>query len=212
MARYFPIVSLYITKLLPISACLAILTSMSSSILKIGTSMFDQWEVYVVSIILSVFSYLIGWILGKLMKLNPFQNRSLCFHCGMQNTTISITIIQVSTGCLSPFLSIFPIHHSVFNMIIGIIIFLLFLFCFSIVETVVEDSEVIEYKKSLEKLSEVESLSKTRGSGSLADKDSFVRKESSIMGRASSNIGSNSRFSVISEKTTESIKKPKINI
>ena len=159
---------MYLSKLLPLAATLAILTSLSSSILKIGTSIFDQWEIYVVSILLSILSYSIGWILAKLMKLNPFQCRSVCFHVGFPNTTISIAIIQVSTGCLSPFLSIFPLHHSMFNMIIGIIIFLLFLFCFSVVETVVEDSEIIEYKKSMEnELSEIEQ--KLSHHGSLID-------------------------------------------
>ncbi|ORX43384.1 hypothetical protein BCR36DRAFT_406750, partial [Piromyces finnis] len=94
VAHYFPTISLYGSKLLSLSACLAILASMSSSILKIGTTIFSQWEIYIVSIVLSIFGYLIGWSLAKLMKLNPFQCRSLCFHCGMQNTTVSIAIIQ----------------------------------------------------------------------------------------------------------------------
>jgi len=168
VAHYFPLISMYISKLLPVTAALAILTSLSSSILKIGTSLFDQWEIYVVSILLSILSYAIGWGLSKLIKLNPFQCRSVCFHVGFPNTTISIAIIQVSTGCLSPFLSIFPLHHSIFNMITGIIIFVLFLFCFSVVETVVEDSEVIEYKKSMEnQLTEIEL--KLSNNGSLVD-------------------------------------------
>ncbi|OUM62423.1 hypothetical protein PIROE2DRAFT_11273, partial [Piromyces sp. E2] len=211
VAYYCPTISLYITKLLPFSACLAILTSMSSSILRTGTTMFDQWEVYVVSIILSISGYTIGWILAKLIKLNPFQCRSLCFHCGLQNTTISIAIIQVSTGCLSPFLSIFPLHHSVYNMIIGIIIFLLFLFRFSIVETVVEDSEIIEYRKSLEnQLSEVETSCRTPHTGSIVGTGSFVR-QGSCSGYSPSFLNS-SKDDVLAEMVIDNMKKPKICI
>ncbi|ORX85553.1 hypothetical protein BCR32DRAFT_265610 [Anaeromyces robustus] len=193
-AHYLPIVTLYMTKALPIFACLAILTSVASSFLKMGISVFYQWETYVISILLSICSYLVGWILAKILKLNPFQCRSVCFHVGMQNTTIPIAIIQVSTGCLSPFLSIFPLHHSIYNLMIGIIIFLLFLFCFSVVETVVENSEIIDYRKSLEnQLNDFETKDNR-----LSHNDSFQ--------------DSLSKLSKLSHDTSESLKRAKINI
>ncbi|KAL6609047.1 hypothetical protein U3516DRAFT_635507 [Neocallimastix sp. 'constans'] len=199
VAYYFPIVSMYSSKLLPLVGALALLTTIISSFLKMGTSFLEQWEVYVISISISLVSYSLGWILSKLIKLNPFQCRSVCFHVGMQNTTIPIAIIQVSTGCLSPFLSIFPAHYSVYNMIIGIIIFLIFLFFFSVVETVVEDSEIIEYRKSLEnQLAEVEHKTENPNNRMIS-----VISNISIINDSSSEK---------STETNESLKKAKINI
>jgi len=198
VSHFFPAFSIYMSKLLPIAAALAIITSIVSSFIKIGTSFFQQWEVYVISIILAIVSYSIGWILSKLMKLNPFQCRSICFHVGMQNTTIPITIIQVSTGCLSPFLSIFPAHHAIYNMIIAIGIFLIFLFGFSVIETVVEDTEIIEYRKSLEnQLNEIDSKINL-------DKDNKVISDLSLY--------NNDSQSEVSNETKESIKKARIAV
>lgn len=127
----------------PIWAVAIILTSLITSIKNYGQIFINSWQVYSMPIILGIISYIVGFVVPRILGLNNQQVRAICFNTGLQNSPLALTVIQVlGMPSCNQLISLVPLHHSFWTVVEGVIIAILMFFVFRAdVKPLIENSE-----------------------------------------------------------------------
>ena len=85
------------------------------------------YKIYLASILLGLFGFLIGYIISKLLKLSEREARSISMETGIQNTPLTIAIISLSfpPSSLNQLL-VFPVFYAVFIVVSSAAVSLLY--------------------------------------------------------------------------------------
>ena len=102
----------------------------------------DHWKLWVASALLMPIGSTLGYVTAWVARLPTKACRTICLETGLQNSTLALTILAFSFSDSESFraVSVFPLLYSLFLLIDGVLITLLFR-CLSRKENKAEPSE-----------------------------------------------------------------------
>lgn len=123
-------VALWMEKAASILGTIFLLAALVMGVVSNSHLFTDHWKLWLASALLMPLGSTLGYVNARVAQLPPKACRTICLETGLQNSTLALTILAFSFGDTESFgaVSVFPLLYSLFLLIDGVLITILFRF------------------------------------------------------------------------------------
>ena len=123
-------IALWMEKAASILGTLFLLAALVTGVVSNSHLFTDHWKLWIASALLMPLGSTLGYVNARLARLPSKACRTICLETGLQNSTLALTILAFSFGDTEKFraASVFPLLYSLFLLVDGVLITLLFRF------------------------------------------------------------------------------------
>ena len=123
-------IALWMEKAASVLGTLFLLAALVTGVVSNSHLFTDHWKLWIASALLMPVGSTLGYVNARLARLPSKACRTICLETGLQNSTLALTILAFSFGDTEKFraVSVFPLLYSLFLLVDGVLITLLFRF------------------------------------------------------------------------------------